>query len=131
MPPNLSPEGANKSTERDNIRNPFWKRDKKNRLKRLKLNRSLNPLTCGCQHQPPMAKKLSQKRKRLNYKQYRRQLKNESNMTVNSVNFEDIILTIKELLDSLISNFITLATNYCGYSRTSEDLIVNMVICCF
>ena len=58
----------NTSPERDNSPNPVWKRDKNNCLKRLKLNRELYVLTCGRQHQTPMEKKLSQKRKRLNYK---------------------------------------------------------------
>ena len=127
MPQNPSPEGVNTSPERDNSRNPVWKREKNNRLKRLKLNRKLHALTCGCQHQPPMGKELSQKRKRLNYKRYRSQLKDESNKTVNSMHLYDSITTIKELLDSQISKFITLAANYCGYSGTSEDLIVNHV----
>ena len=74
-----------------------------------------------------MAKKLSQNCKRLNYNQYIGQLKDEINMTVNSMHLDDIIPTIKELWDSPISKFITLATNYCGYSGTSEDLIVNHV----
>ena len=75
MPPNTSPEGADTSPKRDNSRNPVWKRDKNNRLKRLRLNRELYALTFVRQHQPPMAKKLSQNHKRLNYKQYSRQLK--------------------------------------------------------
>ena len=127
VPPNTSPEGANTSPERDNSRNPVWKRDKKYPLKRLKLNISLNALTCGRQHQPPMDKKLSQKRKRLNYKRYRIQLKDERNMTVNSMHLDDSIPTVKELLDIPISKFITLAANDCGYSGTSEYLIVNCV----
>ena len=127
MPPNTSPEGANTSLERDNSQNPVWKRDKNNHLKRLKLNRASYVLTCGRQHQSPMAKKLSQKCKRLNYKRYRRQLKDDSNKTVNSMHLDDNIPTIKELLDSQISKFITLAANYCGYSGTSEDPIVSHV----
>ena len=74
-----------------------------------------------------MAKKLSQKRKRLNYNRYRRQLKDESNMTLNSMHLDDIIPTISELMDSPISKFITLAANDCGYSGTAEDLIVSYV----
>ena len=84
-------------------------------------------LTFGRQRQPPMAKKLSQKRKRLNYKRYRSQLKDDSNKTVNYMHLDDIIPTIKELLESQISKFITLAENDCGYSETSEDIIVNHV----
>ena len=39
----------------------------------------------------------------------------------------DSIPTISELLDSPISNFVTLDANYCGYSGTIEDLIINYV----
>ena len=74
-----------------------------------------------------MAKKLSQNRKLLSYKRYSRQLKDESNMTVNSMRLDNSIPTIKELLDSPISKLITLAANDCVYSGTSEDLIVNHV----
>ena len=74
-----------------------------------------------------MAKKLSQNCKRLNYKRYIGQFKDEINMTVNSMHLDDIIPTIKELLESQISKFITLAKNDCGYSETSEDIIVNHV----
>ena len=125
VPQNPSPEGENTSPERDNSRNCVWKQDKNNRLKLLKLNRGLYALTCGRQHQPPMAKKLSQKRKRMKYRQYRRQLKDESCMTLNSMHLEESIPTITELLNSPISNYITLDTNYCGYSDTEEELIVN------
>ena len=58
-----------------------------------------------------MAKKLSQKRKRMKYRQYRRQLKDESCMTLNFMYLEESIPTITELLDSPISNYITLAAN--------------------
>ena len=74
-----------------------------------------------------MAKKLSQKRNRLDYKQYRHRLKDDSSMTLNSIHLADSIPTISVLLDSPISNFITLAENYCGYSGTIEDLIIKYV----
>ena len=127
MPPNTSPEVSNTSTEIDNSRNPVCKQEKNNRLKLLKLNRELYALNFGRQHQTPMANNLSQKRKRLSYKRYSRQLKDGSNMTVESMHLDDSILTIKELLDSPIYKFITLAANYCGYLGSSEDLIVNHV----
>ena len=60
-----------------------------------------------------MAKNLSQKRKSLIYKWYRRRLKDEIRMALNSMHLADSIPTIPELLDSTISNFITLAANYC------------------
>ena len=46
-------------------------------------------------------------------------------MTLNSIHLVDSIPTISELLDSPISNFISLAANDFGYSGTIEDLIVN------
>ena len=61
------------------------------------------------------------------YRKYRLQLKYESCMNLNSMNLEEIIPTITELLDSPISNYITLAANDCGYSGTAEDIIVNYV----
>ena len=63
-PPDPSPEGANSSPEGANTRNPICTRDKDNCLKQLKLNKEIYVLTCGRHHRPPMAKKLSQKRKR-------------------------------------------------------------------
>ena len=107
----------------------FFEREKErdSRLKHHKLNRELYALSCGRQHQPPMAKKLSQKRKRMKYRQYRRQLKDESYMTLYSMHLEEIIPTINEILDSPISNYISLAKNDCGYSGTAEELIVNYV----
>ena len=46
---------------------------------------------------------------------------------MNLIHLDNSIPTIKELLDSPISKFITLAANDCGYSGTSEYLIVNCV----
>ena len=46
-------------------------------------------------------------------------------MTLKSMYLADSIPNIEELLDSPISNFITLAANNCGFDVTTEDLIVN------
>ena len=54
-------------------------------------------------------------------------LKGESSIALNSMHQADIIPKITELLDIPISNFITLAVNYCGYSGTIEDLIINYI----
>ena len=48
-------------------------------------------------------------------------------MTVNSIYLDNSIPTIEEFLDRPISKFITIAANDCGYSGTSEDLIVNHI----
>ena len=111
MPLNTSPEGANSSPEEDNTCNYVWTWDKDNCRKCSKLNRELYALTCGIHHQPPISKKLYQKRKRLNYKQYCRRLKYESRMILKSMHLADIIPTIAELLGSPISNYITLDAN--------------------
>ena len=63
----------------------------------------------------------------MNYKRYISQSKDDSNKTVNSMHMDDSIPTIKELLDSQISKFITLSANDCGYLGTSEDPTVNHV----
>ena len=39
----------------------------------------------------------------------------------------DEIPTVETLLDSPLSRFITLAANNCGYSGTTEELVVNWV----
>ena len=62
-----------------------------------------------------MANNLSQKRKRLNYEWYRRHLKGDSSMKLNSMHLADSVPKFSELLNSPISNFITLAANDCGY----------------
>ena len=46
-------------------------------------------------------------------------------MMVNLMHLDYSITTVKELLDILISKFITMAADDYGYSGTSEDLIVN------
>ena len=74
-----------------------------------------------------MAKQIYQNRKCLNYKQCSSQFKDGSTKTVNLMHLDDSIPNIKELLDSPISRFITLDANDCGYSGTSEDLMVNHV----
>ena len=72
-----------------------------------------------------MAKKLYQKHKRLNYKRYRCRLEDDTSMALNSMNLLDSIPTIYELLDTPIYNFVNLSENNCGYSGTTEYLIVN------
>ena len=48
-------------------------------------------------------------------------------MQLNNIRVQDYIPSIQELLDSPLSNFITLAANDCGYSGTTKELIVNHV----
>ena len=119
MTPNPSPYGLNSSPEGDNTCNSVWDRDKDNRIKRSKLNIELYALTYGRHHQPPISKKLYQKRKRLNYKQYCRLLKDEISMTLKFMHLADSIPTTLELLESPIYNFITLAAKDCGCEGTT------------
>ena len=94
VPPNNYPEGSNPSPEGYNSHNLVCNRDKNNSLERLNLNIELYDLTCGHHHRPTIANNLSQKRKRLNYKQYRRCLKDESSISLNSMHLADSITTI-------------------------------------
>ncbi len=84
-----------------------------------KLNRELFALACGPQNPPPKAKKLSKKRKRLNYNQYKQLLRDQGNISLNKMRVEESFPTIAELLASLLARFITLAVNDFGYSGTA------------
>ena len=79
-----------------------------------------------------MAMKLSRKRQRLNYKQYRRELRDDgdaslSMMALSDGSEGDDIPTVAELLESPLAKYITLAANDCGYSGTAKELIVSYV----
>jgi hypothetical protein len=91
-----------------------------------KLNRDIFTLTVGKKTIPPMAMKLSRKRQRLNYKQYRRELRDDgdaslSMMALSDGSEGDDIPTVAELLESPLAKYITLAANDCGYSGTVEE----------
>ena len=87
-----------------------------------KLNRDIFTLTVGKKTIPPMALKLSRKRQRLNYKQYRRGLRDDGDASLSMMAFSDGdgIPTVAELLESPLAKYITLAANDCGYSGTAE-----------
>jgi len=85
-----------------------------------------------------MALKLSKKKKRLKYKQYRRGLRDDGDaslavMGLTKASFSNLeystdgIPTIAELLESPLAKYITLAANDCGYSGTAEELIMSYV----
>jgi len=97
-----------------------------------KLNRDIFTLTVGKKTIPPMAMKLSRKRQRLNYNQYRHELRDDgdaslSMMALSDGSEGDGIPTVAELLESPLAKYITLAANDCGYSGTAEELIVSYV----
>jgi hypothetical protein len=95
-----------------------------------KLNLDIFTLTFGKKNIPPIALKLSKKKKRLKYKQYRRGLcdNGDASLAVMALtDGSDGIPTIAELLESPLAKYITLAANNCGYSGTAEELIVSYV----
>ncbi len=52
-------------------------------------------------------------------------LRDEGETSLNKMRVEESCSTIAELLASPLAEFITIASNDCGYSGTSEELIVN------
>ena len=150
-PPNTSPEGD--TTPGDPPRRsynkkvhppPAWKRDDDGVLKRVdanftadtgfmqrvalgKLNREMYACTLGKLDTPPEVRQLSKKKKRLNYKQYKRCLADDSRKSLNNMSVSEHCPTVAELSASPIAKYITLAANDCGYSGTAEELIVNHV----
>jgi len=51
----------------------------------------------------------------------------EADRLLNIMELRDDVPTVEELLESPLSRFITLAANSCGYSGTTQELIVNWV----
>jgi hypothetical protein len=85
-----------------------------------------------------MALKLSKKKKRLKYKQYRRGLRDDGDaslavMGLTKTSFSNLeypadgVPTIAEFLESPLAKYITLAANDCGYIGTAKELIVSYV----
>ena len=74
-----------------------------------------------------MAQKMSKKRQRLNYKQYRCSIKRSGDMALMSLTLDKTIPTVADLLASPLARYITLAANDCGYSGKAEELIVTYV----
>jgi len=70
---------------------------------------------------------LSKKRKRLKFKQYCQNLRENGDESLSMMTMTDEIPTVANLMDSPLAKYITLAANDCGYSGTAEDLIVNYV----
>ena len=129
---------------RDSCPNYVWKPGADGRLERFnlwtfrqsltrldKLNRDIFTLTVSSKKNiPPMALKLSKKRKRLKYKQYRWGLHGDGDAALSMMELtdgSDGIPTVAELLESPLAKYITLAANDCGYSGTAKDLIVSYV----
>ena len=51
----------------------------------------------------------------------------ESDRMLNAMELRQDVPTVKELLNSPLSRFISFAANSCGYSGTTQELIVNWV----
>ena len=74
-------------------------------------------MTVGKKNIPLMDKKLSRKRQRLKYKQYRRGLRDNGDAALSMMALTDSsdgIPTVTKLLESPLAKYITLAANYCG-----------------
>ena len=84
-------------------------------------------LTLGSRQIPPRALILSKKKKRLKFKQYRRVLKENGDLSLSMMSTTDGIPTVADLMDSPLADYITLAANECGYGGTAEELIVSYV----
>ena len=139
--PNITqaPEGAHRRTRGKAKEYPpaVWRRGADGKMERVslsvirkgykKLNRDMFALTFGQQDIPPMAQKMSKKRQRLNYKQYRCSIKRSGDMALMSLTLDKTIPTVADLLASPLAKYITLAANDCGYSGKAEELIVTYV----
>ena len=109
---------------------PVWEQGSDGKMKRLELNkfnRQLYALTFGPQNLSPMAHKMTKKRMRLNYKQYKRILLQNGHMPLQSMAVGDKFLTVDELMASPLDKYITIAVNDCVYVGMSEELIVNYI----
>ena len=95
--------------------------------KLAKLNRDIFTLTLGPRLIPARALILSKKRKRIKYREYRRNLRENGEMSLSMMTLTDGIPTVAELRDSPLAKYITLAANDCGYDGTAEELIVSYV----
>ena len=92
-----------------------------------KLNQDVFTLTLGSRQIAPQALILLKKKKRLKFKQYCRNLKENGDLSLSMLSMTDGIPTVADLMDSPLAQYITLAANDCGYSGTAEELIVNYV----
>jgi hypothetical protein len=92
-----------------------------------KLNRDVFTLTLGIRQIPPRALILSKKKKRIKFKQYRRNLRDTGDMSLSMLTMTDGIPTVADLMNSPLAKYITLAANDCGNGGTAEELIVSYV----
>ena len=79
------------------------------------------------QEVPIRAYKCAVARKRLKYRQRLKHWMEESDRMLNTMELRQDVPTVEELLNSPLSRFILFAANSCGYSGTTQELIVNWV----
>ena len=65
--------------------------------------------------------------KRIKFKQYRRNLRDNGYISLSMLTMTDGIPTVADLMDSPLAKYITLAANDCEYGGTAEELIVSYV----
>ena len=96
-----------------------------NQVQLNKLNRNLYDSTFGLHTIPQIYQKMSKKRIRLNYNQYKHSLHKNGDMLLQSTVVGDQFPTADKLMDSTLDKCISIAANDCGYGGTAEELIVN------
>ena len=83
-----------------------------------KFNRQLYVSTFGLQTIPPMAQKFSKERIRLDYTQYKHSLRDNGDMSLQSMMVGEQCLTVAEIMDNPLAKYISLAANDCRYGGT-------------
>ena len=76
--------------------------------------------TCGCHQQPFHIKNLSKNHQRLNYKKWKRKLREGEDSDLNKIILENKIPTVDDLMESPLAIFITIVANDCGYEGTTK-----------
>jgi hypothetical protein len=92
-----------------------------------KPNQDIFALTFGTWQIPPYAQTMSNKKKRLKYKQHQQILQSSGDWALQSMSIQDSLPSISDLINSPLSKYIALAANDCGYDGTAEELIVRYV----
>ena len=92
-----------------------------------KLNQDVFTLTLGGRQITPQALILSKKKKRVKFKQYCPNWKENGDLLLSMLLMTDGIPTVADLMDSPFAQYITLAANDCRYSGTAAELIVSYV----
>ena len=102
----------------------LWKSDADGRLERFnlwtfqqgltklaKLNQDVFTLTLGSRQITPQTLIMPKKKKRLTFKQYCRNLKENGDFLLSMMSMTDGIPTVADLMDSPLAKYITLAVN--------------------